>query len=110
MAATAALYKLWKHSDDRVRRSAIHHCTRILGHREPKPLQYDAIAAVLDGKDTFVTVPTGYGKSLVYMLLPLCAQYILDALEDKPATPPVPCVLPCVEERSWSQNRSTGRV
>ena len=40
------------------------------------------------GEDTFLNVPTGYGKSLVYMILPLCAKLILEALGDDPATPP----------------------
>ena len=33
--------------------------------------QEEAILSFLDGKDTFVSLPTGYGKSLIYALLPL---------------------------------------
>ena len=38
--------------------------------------------AVLSGKYTFLDVPTGYGKSLVFMVLPSCVRIILEALGD----------------------------
>ena len=38
-----------------------------------KPEQRRALRSILNGKDTIVVLPTGYGKSLVYLLLPyLC--------------------------------------
>jgi ATP-dependent DNA helicase RecQ len=40
----------------------------ILGHDEPRPGQVDAIAAVLDGRDTLAVLPTGSGKSAVYQV------------------------------------------
>ena len=36
-----------------------------------KDKQFDAIKAFLSGKDVFVSLPTGYGKSLIYALLPI---------------------------------------
>ena len=38
--------------------------------------QWKALSAVLNGKDTIVVIPTGYGKSLVYVLLPFAMRYI----------------------------------
>lgn len=41
-----------------------------------KECQYEAVkAVVVDGKDTLCVLPTGYGKSLIYQLLP----FIFDA-------------------------------
>ena len=35
-----------------------------------KEKQKEAIGAFLEGNDVFLTVPTGYGKSLVYGIIP----------------------------------------
>ena len=35
-----------------------------------KDKQLEALLAFMSGKDTFVSLPTGYGKSLIYALLP----------------------------------------
>ena len=38
-----------------------------------KECQYEAVkAVVVDRKDTICILPTGYGKSLIYQLLPYC--------------------------------------
>ena len=38
-----------------------------------KPKQVEAIEAFIAGNDTFVILPTGYGKSVIYAILPkLC--------------------------------------
>ncbi|HEX2441096.1 MAG TPA: DEAD/DEAH box helicase, partial [Methylomirabilota bacterium] len=39
---------------------------RIWGYDRFLPLQEDAIACVLDGRDSLVVLPTGGGKSLCY--------------------------------------------
>ena len=44
-----------------------------------KEKQQEAIVAFLQGQDTFVSLPTGYGKSAVYGVLPL----IFDKLKGK---------------------------
>ena len=38
---------------------------------ELKPKQREAIISYVTGNDTFVVLPTGYGKSLIYAILPL---------------------------------------
>ena len=41
-----------------------------IGFSDVKAKQREAILAFLSGKDTFVSLPTGYGKSLIFALLP----------------------------------------
>ena len=36
-----------------------------------KEMEEKAIMSFLGGSDTFVSLPTGYGKSLIYALLPV---------------------------------------
>jgi len=42
-----------------------------------KPEQKLAVKAVFEGKDTFLCLPTGYGKSLCYQTLPFVMDYKL---------------------------------
>ena len=35
-----------------------------------KPKQEEALKTFISGKDTFVALPTGYGKSIIYAILP----------------------------------------
>lgn len=41
-----------------------------MGFSNLKPKQVDAIDAFLKGHDVFVSLPTGYGKSLIFAMLP----------------------------------------
>ena len=41
-----------------------------------KPKQYSALVDVLSGHDAIAALPTGYGKSLIYELMPLLLQNI----------------------------------
>ena len=49
---------------------AIMHSAAILGI-ELKEKQHEAILSFCQGRDVFVSLPTGYGKSVIYGLLPL---------------------------------------
>ena len=39
-------------------------------------LQVEAVKSFISGKDTFVILPTGYGKSVIYGVLPLMFDYM----------------------------------
>ena len=43
-----------------------------------KDKQDEALRAFLSGRDTFVSLPTGYGKSVIYAALPLIFDRLLD--------------------------------
>ena len=51
--------------------SAIEHSMREVGLVSLKEKQREAILAFLQERDIFVSLPTGYGKSVIYALLPL---------------------------------------
>ena len=42
-----------------------------------KPKQLEAVRTFMSGRDTFVSLPTGYGKSVIYAILPLAFDYFL---------------------------------
>ena len=46
-------------------------CALQLGYEGVKDKQMEAILAVVRGKDTFVSLPTGFGKSMIYGVLPV---------------------------------------
>ena len=72
---------------------AIRHGQQVFGHDHLKPAQLEAVKAVIQGRDTFVNVPTGYGKSLVHQVLPFCASFILERLGKAGKTPPAVLVV-----------------
>ena len=45
-----------------------------------KDKQREAVLAVLQNKDVFCVLPTGYGKSLIYGILPMAFDYMLGKL------------------------------
>ena len=49
----------------------IRDCGSRLGYMTLKNKQIEAITSFIEGKDTFVALPMGYGKSLVYAVLPI---------------------------------------
>ena len=51
--------------------AAIDYAVGLVGIEALKPLQREAIRAFVQGRDVFVSLPTGFGKSLCYALLPL---------------------------------------
>ena len=58
-------------------RTAIDESAKQLGYTSLKEKQKEAAMAVLSGRDTFVALPTGYGKSVVYALLPKAFDIII---------------------------------
>ena len=52
-------------------RQAITVSGRALGVLQFKSKRMEALTAFLSGRDTFVSLPTGYGKSIIYAVLPL---------------------------------------
>ena len=73
------MYKVWLERVDQeptLLSSARKHGLTRLGYMSLKPEQLSAIDAILRGRDTIVSVPTGFGKSLVYQVLPFCADWL----------------------------------
>ena len=62
-------------SEDELERDRITVIVRVAaaeaGFQDLKPEQMQAILEFINGRDIFVLLPTGYGKSLIYRLLPL---------------------------------------
>ena len=57
-------------------RQAITESGRALGVLQLKSKQLEALNAFLSGRDTFVSLPTGYGKSIIYTVLPLAFDFM----------------------------------
>ena len=58
-------------SEDVDKNLAIAESAHQLGYATLKELQVKAISSIVEGQDTFVSLPTGYGKSIIYAALPL---------------------------------------
>ena len=89
-----ALCKLWVNDvakDARIAENVVEFSLERFDVPSLKPAQSDAVASIISGRDVFVSVPTGYGKSLIYQLLPFCAARILYGLHL--CSPASPCVL-----------------
>ena len=75
-----------------------------LGYPSVRREQIDAVRAIASGNDVFVALPTGYGKSLCYAMLPL----VFDKLHGRsPKTSIVVCISPLV---ALMQDRPEGKV
>ena len=66
--------KLWNYASKDEVGAVIESSISILGHAACKPEQKEAVTNVVEGKDVFVSVPTGYGKSAIFQILPTCAK------------------------------------
>ena len=51
--------------------TAITEAMNAIGLTELKEKQKEAVMTFIQGHDTFVALPTGYGKSIIYAILPL---------------------------------------
>ena len=56
---------------------AIEEVTRYMDLRPLKPKQLEAVKSFVSGQDTFVALPTGYGKSVIFAILPLLFDKLL---------------------------------
>ena len=56
--------------------AAIDHAMKTVGLASLKREQREAIQQFYSGKDVFVALPTGYGKSYCYALLPLAFDFL----------------------------------
>ena len=65
---------------DRDAALVITEAAKVMGIAELKEKQKEAVSTFLQGRDTFVALPTGYGKSLIYAILPL----VFDKLKGMP--------------------------
>ena len=66
-----ALYTLWASEVERepsTISAAIDHSLQAFVHARAKTIQAQAVQATLQGRDVFVSVPTGYGKSLIFQI------------------------------------------
>ena len=90
--------------------AAIQHSLPVFGHSRVKPVQAEAVQAALQGKDVLVTVPTGYGKSLIYQMLPLCASFLLETLGKSVPTAPLVLVVSPLIALMQDQAKKLSRV
>ena len=44
--------------------------------QELKPKQIESIETFVSGKDTFISLPTGYGKSVIFAILSLLFDFL----------------------------------
>jgi superfamily II DNA helicase RecQ len=58
-------------------RRAMDHALASLGYGNFKPAQETTLRYFLAGKDVFVSLPTGYGKSIIYQAAPICKDFLL---------------------------------
>ena len=70
--------------------NAITHAKTIHGYEYLKPAQEEAITSFLLGNDVFVSLPTGYGKTVIYELAPTCIDFLAttdvdETIDYKPA-------------------------
>ena len=52
-----------------------------------KPHQVTAVNAALKGEDVLVVLPTGYGKSIIYICLPAVMEQVSEFLEEHNMSP-----------------------
>ena len=57
--------------------SVLNLASQRMGIERLKPKQLEAVEAFVSRKDTFVSLPTGYGKSIIFAILPLLFNLLL---------------------------------
>jgi len=56
--------------------TALEAVIRIMDLKPMKSKQLEAVESFVAGKDTFVALPTGYGKSVIFAVFPLLFDYM----------------------------------
>ena len=84
---------------------ALEACSGALGVSRLKAKQREAISSFVKGRDVFVCLPTGYGKSLCYALLPL----VFDYLQGQKNASIVLCVSPLTSLMMEQKSKFTHR-
>ena len=77
MSGARSLQSLLQSTEPAILDECLRTAAQTLGYTNLKPEQHRAVTELVHGRDTFVSLPTGYGKSLVYQVLPACAREIL---------------------------------
>ena len=73
----AAMCKLWEGTPLEVLLRVIEDAFVAFGYQSAKDLQQQAVRLLLQGSNVLMSVPTGYGKSAVFYVLPECARLLL---------------------------------
>ena len=74
--------------------AAFDNATRALQIDSMYPEQRTACEYILNGRDVFVTFPTGFGKSIIYQCLPSVMKFLRTCGMGFPANPVVLVVCP----------------
>ena len=74
--------------------SCIHSGVQFLGYENPTAEQFEAIYNFIQGRDVFVSLPTGSGKSLCYAALPLVFDNIRNYTQSHSSQSFIVCVSP----------------
>ena len=78
--------------------NAIRKAAKYMGYMSIREEQTKAVKGILSGRDVFVCLPTGYGKTLCYSILPKAFDFISDSCSKS---------TDCTDERS---SESIGQV
>ena len=57
-------------------RAVVIESARQLGYTKLKERQVEAVEAFIKGHDMFISLPTGYGKSVIYAVLPIVFNFL----------------------------------
>lgn len=81
--------------DDEAITAAVSSSLSIFGVEALKPLQLLALRYIVRGRDVFACFPTGFGKSLIFHILPLvCSRLSANGFRQYPTNPIVLVVSP----------------
>jgi len=72
----------------------IHSAVQFLGYKNPTEEQFEAMYDFIQGRDIFVSLPTGSGKSLCHAVLPLEYGNVRNYKESQSSQSFIVCVSP----------------